>query len=378
MHAERTNWLDSLSWQVDFHRRTGRARRKDPEFEWGPYERSPSGRLPETRRYVKGVLHRLGRGRAPMSPDWLRSNGAALWRTRTLLSDELSRLMFDQALVLRLTNHRRFYFPRVDFDDLLEISAERPFTEQGFPHDYIGMPLGVFDVRIHGRDDQPALKVITRAIQLRLVNSYRQYLIRRNGEDISPRPGDVVLDCGACIGEISMLFAGLAAPAGEVHLFDPMPLHVRFCQLQAALNPAYAPMLHVNTLAVGDRTHAARAGQPATDSGRISPGAVSTEDFACTTIDDYAATRLRRLDFIKMDIEGAEMAALAGAANAIREFQPRLAISGYHKPEDLWEIPARILELNPGYRLAFGHHTPIGWESVFYAVDPSAKAERRR
>lgn len=378
MHPENAQWLDSLSWQVDFHRRTGRARRKDPEFEWRSYEHSPSGRLPETRRFVKGMLHRLGRGRAPMSPDWLRTNATLLWRTRTLLADDLSRLMFDQALVLRLTNHRRFYFPRIDFDDLLDIDTGRAFVEPGFPHDYIGMPLGVFDVRIRGRDSQPPLQVITRAIQLRLVNSYRQYLIRRDGRDISPRSGDVVLDCGACIGEISLLFAGLTAPAGEVHLFDPMPLHVRFCQLQASLNPAYAPLLHINMLAVGNHTHAARHDPTVVDSGRIVPGAVSTDDFACTTIDDYVASRLRQLDFIKMDIEGAEMAALAGAANTIREFRPRLAISGYHKPEDLWEIPQRILELNPGYRLAFGHHTPIGWESVFYAVDPAAEAQRGR
>ncbi len=70
-----------------------------------------------------------------------------------------------------------------------------------------------------------------------------------------------------------------------------------------------------------------------------------------------------------MDIEGAEMGALAGAAGVIAEFKPRMAISGYHKPEDLWEIPARIKALNPAYELTFGHHTPTGWESVFYALD---------
>src|SRR5690606_20213474 len=108
----------------------------------------------------------------------------------------------------------------------------------------------------------------------------------------------------------------------------------------------------------GDETNEVRGIRSSADDSRISPGAISTEDFACTTIDDYARS-MRRLDFIKMDIEGAEMAALAGASNAIREFRPRLAISGYHKPEDLWEIPGRMRQLNPGYRLAFGHHTPV-------------------
>jgi FkbM family methyltransferase len=374
--GERSNWLDSMAWQVDFYRRSGRARRHDPEFEWGPYERSPSGRLPETRRLVKGILHRLGlRDRPPMTLDWLRDNAARLWETRTLLADELSRLLFDAALVVRLTDHRRFYFPRIDFDDLLATQAEQPFTEPGFPHDYLGVPLGVFDVRLLDRSESPVLRIITRGIQLRLVNSYRQYLVRRNGYDISPMPGDVVYDCGACIGEISLLFVGLVAPAGEVHLFDPIALHTRFCALQQSLNPALGTRLHINTCAVGGSTHAASGTQA--DSGRIVPGAVSTAAFACTTLDDYAAARPGRVDFIKMDIEGAEMEALSGAARVIGEFKPRLAISGYHKPEDLWEIPAKLKELNPGYEITFGHHTPIGWESVFYAIDRDAEAGRR-
>jgi FkbM family methyltransferase len=230
-------------------------------------------------------------------------------------------------------------------------------------------------VRYRARPELPPMKVITRAVQLRLMNSYRQYLVRRNGYDISPQPGEVVIDCGACIGEISILFAGLAA-GGEVHLFDPMELHARFCRLQATLNPALAPMLHVNTLAVGDRSHEAKNVVKSAD--RITPGAVSTDDFACTTLDDYAASKLGRVDFIKMDIEGAELAALDGAARLIATHKPRLAISGYHKPEDLWEIPARIRSLNPGYEILFGHHTPIGWESVFYAVDRSTGSERRQ
>jgi FkbM family methyltransferase len=377
MGNECTNWIDSLSWQIEFCLRHGSASRKDAEFEWAEYERSTAGPVAVVGRIAKPLLRRLGRGGKGLSLDWLREHAAALWETRRLLADELSRLMFDQSLVLRICGHRRFYFPRIDFDDLLEIANPQPFVETGFPHDYIGMPLKVFDVNVRGRTEQPSLRVITREIQLRLVNSYRQYLIRREGFEIGPRPGSVVLDCGACIGEISMLFAALAAPAGEVHLFDPMPLHARFCRLQASLNPHYAPMLRINEVAIGDSTHESRGGQPAVEEDRISPGAISSDDFACTTIDDYART-LRRLDFIKMDIEGAEMAALAGASAAIREFRPMLAISGYHKPEDLWEIPARILQLNPGYRLAFGHHTPINWESVFYAIDPAGDGIRER
>ena len=72
-----------------------------------------------------------------------------------------------------------------------------------------------------------------------------------------------------------------------------------------------------------------------------------------------------------MDIVGAEMEALIGAAGVIGEFKPRLAISGYHKPRDLWEIP------NPDHEIALGHHTTVFGESVFYAFDRRASDQRR-
>lgn len=366
----REKWIDSLCWQIEFYRRRGRVRRLDPEFEWQAYERSPGRRFPVLGNLAKRILHRLKlRDSAPLSIDWLRRHSEALWATRAMLDDELSRLLFDSTLTVRLSDYRQFYFPRIDFDDLIEILAERPFDTAGFPHEYLGVPLRSFEIRLGGRPQAKAINVVTRLIQLQLVNSYRQYLIRRHDRDISPRPGEVVYDCGACIGEISIIFAGLVAPAGAVHLFDPMPLHIRFCQMQASLNPALEAKIVPNTCAVGNRTH--DAAQALQESSRIEPGAISTDQFACTTLDDYTARQTDGVDFIKMDIEGAEIDALSGSSRVIAEFRPRLAISAYHKPEHLWEIPQLLRKLNPYYTLTFGHHTPISWESVFYAEDAS-------
>jgi hypothetical protein len=69
-----------------------------------------------------------------------------------------------------------------------------------------------------------------------------------------------------------------------------------------------------------------------------------------------------------MDIEGSEVAALQGASMIVRDFKPRLAISAYHRPDDLWTIPEIIRKTNPKYKIFFGHHSPMQWESVYYAV----------
>lgn len=366
-----TNWSNSMAWEAGFYGRAIQRRRKDPEFDWKGFDRSPSGRFFTARRMIKKYLYNAGlRKRRSVSIDWMQENATLLWETRCMLADELSKLLFDAALVLRMTSHRHFYFPRIDFEDLVAIESECEFNFEGLPRDYLGTPLGIFDVRLQTlqHDDANALlmRMIGTKSQLSLLNSYRQYLVQRNGYDLSPLPGDVVFDCGACIGDFSLLFAGMVGARGEVHTFDPIPLHARYCHLQASLNPSLAQAFHINTLAVGDRTYTAHGTH--IDSDRIDPGGLSIDGFSCTTLDDYATSSLNRVDFIKMDVEGAELAALIGATEVIREFKPRLAISGYHKPEDLWELPQKIKALNPGYELTFGHHSPVHWESVFYAV----------
>jgi len=360
------NWLDSIQWRVDFYQRSSGQRRKDPEFEWAEFERSPSGRMPALRLFAKRALHYLGLRPQPISREWLLQNAELLWETRSFFGDDLSKLLFDESLVLRLTSHRRFYYPRINFENLLDILAESPFLSEGLPADYLGIPLRVFEVRLRERLDTPTLKLVMTRVQLTLLNSYRQYLIRRNSIDLSPVLGDVVLDCGACIGEVSMLFAGLVGERGEVHLFDPVPLHTRFCRLQASLNPTLSHVLHANTLAVGDHTFSVSGAK--VDSGEINPGGLTINSFSTTTLDDYASKNLKRVDFIKMDIEGAEMSALEGAASLIQEYKPRLAISAYHKPDDLWVIANKIKTLNSDYELSFGHHSPVQWESVIYAT----------
>ena len=75
-----------------------------------------------------------------------------------------------------------------------------------------------------------------------------------------------------------------------------------------------------------------------------------------------------RATFIKMDVEGAELEALKGAANTIKNYKPRLAISIYHKPEDIYEIPQLLMQLRPDYKFYIRHYTSFLWETVLYAV----------
>lgn len=74
------------------------------------------------------------------------------------------------------------------------------------------------------------------------------------------------------------------------------------------------------------------------------------------------------IDFIKMDIEGAEIRALQGARGCIERNVPILAISAYHELNHLWEVPLLIKEMNKNYDVYFGHHMWNMADTVCYGL----------
>lgn len=72
---------------------------------------------------------------------------------------------------------------------------------------------------------------------------------------------------------------------------------------------------------------------------------------------------------IKMDIEGSELQALEGAKKTINAYTPKLYVCAYHRNEDMFSLPIKILEINPDYKIYFRHSPYIpAWESNFYCV----------
>jgi FkbM family methyltransferase len=87
-------------------------------------------------------------------------------------------------------------------------------------------------------------------------------------------------------------------------------------------------------------------------------------------LDDYCDDNIIPT-FIKMDIEGTEIAAIEGARQLITKYKPFLAISIYHNPGDLWNIPYLIHQIEPDYHLFIRHYTREVDDTVCYAVPDS-------
>ena len=71
-----------------------------------------------------------------------------------------------------------------------------------------------------------------------------------------------------------------------------------------------------------------------------------------TTIDDFVKENgLKRVDFIKADIEGFERNMLKGAQETLKNFAPKLALCTYHLPDDPEVLAGLIKQANPKYNI---------------------------
>jgi FkbM family methyltransferase len=142
------------------------------------------------------------------------------------------------------------------------------------------------------------------------------------------QPGMHVLDCGAHIGEYTVLFAQLVGAAGSVHAFEPDPRV--FSLLEGNVERNRLSNVTLNNLALCDRLGVERLafGADPTMSSLVRFSEDQDLDEAptgTTTLDHYLEERgLTVIHAIKMDIEGAEAAALSGADRLLGDLRPGL------------------------------------------------------
>jgi FkbM family methyltransferase len=193
----------------------------------------------------------------------------------------------------------------------------------------------------------------------------RQYFFERDSIAIRPEAGDTVIDAGACFGDTALAFARAVGEQGRVHSFEPMPRQRAVLARNLAHNPELAARIEIHPYAVldqsGKRLNFADAGVAARQS---EAGGIAVQTIS---IDDFVNVKAIRPDFIKMDIEGAESAAIEGARETLRTIRPKLGISIYHSYDDLFGIIRQVHEIQPAYEFYIDHHTVHSEETVLYA-----------
>jgi FkbM family methyltransferase len=172
---------------------------------------------------------------------------------------------------------------------------------------------------------------------------------------------EVYVDAGSYNGDTIKLFMErVQGRFSRILAFEPD--RATFDRLVANLGTerrveAFNMGLH-RTRAVLSFDNAGTRGSTLVDRGGSEIPVVGLDEIACGT----------RVTYVKMNIEGAEIDALRGAAQTIGRWRPKLAVAAYHRPADLWRVPATIREIDPGYRLYLRQHDGGIIESVVYAL----------
>jgi FkbM family methyltransferase len=185
---------------------------------------------------------------------------------------------------------------------------------------------------------------------------------------IAELPADCTfVDCGAYDGDtIRQFLSHQQGRFGKIIAFEPdrqnyesLSAYVR------TLEAEVSSRIHLYHGAVGDHS-----GEIAFNETGDMSAAVSAEGggkVALFALDDVLPSNHAKT-YVKLDVEGFETQALAGGSRILKAERPILAVSIYHRPEDLWKIPLSLHDLKLGYSLALRTEGDDGMDVVCYAI----------
>lgn len=173
---------------------------------------------------------------------------------------------------------------------------------------------------------------------------------------------ETFVDVGCYDGGTSVSFARWAGTFQHIYAFEPD----RANRLRAEV--ALSRLGHEKYTLIPYGAWSEKAELQFDDSGSVNSCVSKSGSIRIpvTTIDEELVGE--RVTYIKMDIEGSELEALRGAERTICVQRPKLAISVYHKPEDIWEIPSYLLSLHSDYCFYLRHYTFSRADTVLYAI----------
>lgn len=190
-----------------------------------------------------------------------------------------------------------------------------------------------------------------------------------------PRSNDVILECGAYVGDSTERFVWRMNQFEKIIAIEPDPsnynaLKCRLSRLRKEWNIAENRLIPIHG---GVDYKTSSMFLKTMFNGLCSYGTnmpdENSQKVVFWAIDDLTAHLhlQKQITYIKADVESYEYRMLLGARKTIIESKPRLAICIYHNAVDMFSIPLLIKSINPDYKFAVRHHSYGYEESVLYA-----------
>jgi len=183
---------------------------------------------------------------------------------------------------------------------------------------------------------------------------------------VSLADDEVFVDCGAFDGDTVRDFLKRRGPSfRRIIAIEPDPINYKRLQefisnLPVDIKNKVSPL----QLAVGSKSEKLTFVANGTMGSTINRNGNIQID--CAPLDDIIRDYLPT--YVKMDIEGAEPQALAGAKELIEQRSAAWAVCTYHRQEHLWQIPLYMSSVSNGYRFFLRRYAEECWETVCYAI----------
>lgn len=295
-----------------------------------------------------------------------------------MLADRHSRETLLLTALYELLGHRFVKFPyyaentikrKAELAHSLAVHDTDEAMRQATANDAFGVGFSLSRYAITIADQQ--ITLYTNPEFIYQIHDFPPYRYEYNSVVADISQGDFVIDCGACYGDTALLFAAKAGLQGKVLSFEPHPEIGKLFLYNRASNPDLARRISFVPAATGEQGGkeasltlygaGSRIGSFVPQKQRVNVPLLALDQ-------EIARHRWSKVDFIKMDVEGAELATLCGAQSILRRFRPKLAVCLYHRQEDFFTIPKFLSDLHLNYVFYLEHHFMNNWETVLYAL----------
>lgn len=180
------------------------------------------------------------------------------------------------------------------------------------------------------------------------------------------------VDLGMYTGDTIIKFSNYCKNE-ECEIWGFEPDRDLYNQAKGTLEKAGLRNVHLVPLATSDEDGVTTVNSSLGEMQSIASVDWNNNDASCNTfetckLDTFFKDAKKKIDFIKMDIEGAEMPTLVGGSLLLKRTLPIIAVCVYHKREDLLEITNFIKALSSDYQIYLRHYSDNQTETVCYAI----------
>ena len=290
--------------------------------------------------------------------------------TYEMLADEESRQALVNLLKLRVLGpyHAPLPVTAMMFRDK-QAHAERDLRLERGTFDVSDpwfTPLSLYRVPVDGGR---AVTLHSHSVDIASVFLLKQYSYLRATPPVAAQAGDVVLDVGGCWGDTALYLASRVGPRGRVYTFEFDPESLAVMRANLELNPELAERIEIVERPLWSRSGETMGFIGGGRMTRVVPLGEAERTVETLSLDDFVEhAGVDRVDFMKMDVEGAEAQVLAGGNRTLGRDKPKLAVAAYHEHDDTVQLPATIAATAPEYRFYLDTFSPLEEETVLFAT----------